>query len=367
MASWINAGRTPDVLHQLPNEILLDILKSSPDFSSLWSIVNTSSRLAAVFNSQAIEITEAVLSCTVPIPTQPLLRAILHLRFSSFDASLTEARNLPLSFAFPSPTSVDEGKIRGFVLLAHKIHVLAHGCIDFYIQRCMAMNFSRLLDPTFHYNSVGPPLQPWLKRPEGKPYRPDDTGPPLWVEEQRVVLNLWRLQYHSELKDALSAGLLDWSTEDREILEVSSPSNFFSARSWFGEEVLTVSEYIETLRDQKNDLPRPVHLPQPRAVNRFDFICDCKAPKNRGIWGSSRLTEASIGWKFVKLMSMDPKLSPLPGVAFEKYRKFGFAIWDHRRLVDLGLFPSEKLLPTNSEYYFRWRSILGDEGVALEI
>ncbi|KAK9419931.1 putative F-box domain-containing protein [Seiridium unicorne] len=361
MAPSSNAGRRPDSLHQLPNEILLDIIKLSPDFSSLWSIINTSPRLAALFGSHALEITETVLVRTVPIPTQTLLRAVLHLRFSTFNVSLTHAISLPTTLAFSSPVSVDEAKVFNFVRSAHKIHVLAHKCIDFYIQRCMTMNFARLANSTFSYHSTDPPLQPRLKRPEGIPYQPDNTGPPLWVEEQRVILNLWRLEYHAELKNTLSSGLMEWPAEDLKALEDSRPPDFFNLKSWHREEVLTVSEYIETLSGQKNDHPHPSHLETPTIVDRFDFTCAGKPSGGQGIWGSSSLTTPPVGWKFVKLMSRDYKVSPLPGITFERYRKFGFAVWDQRRLVDLGLWPSEKMLPANSEYYFRWRSILNEE------
>lgn len=41
-----------DLLHQLPNELLLEVLKNCADFTSLWSLIHTSPLLSLLFVSQ---------------------------------------------------------------------------------------------------------------------------------------------------------------------------------------------------------------------------------------------------------------------------------------------------------------------------
>lgn len=51
---------------------------------------------------------------------------------------------------------------------------------------------------------------------------------------------------------------------------------------------------------------------------------------------------------------------PLLG-SFEPYRKYGFAIWDDQRLIDLGFLRRGSIRRDYHFYCFRWRSIVTDE------
>lgn len=144
-----NIGR--DLLQQLPIELLLDILKKCPDFTSLWSMVNTSPRLSSLFDNNALEIVEAVLDSAVPTPIRSLMRAVIHIRTRSFECQTwEEERNFSLatrsSQALGPATS--PAVLRKFVGLAHKIHVLAHLCINRCFQRCMLI----LMKPVLYEN-----------------------------------------------------------------------------------------------------------------------------------------------------------------------------------------------------------------------
>jgi hypothetical protein len=92
--------------------------------------------------------------------------------------------------------------LRRFVSLTHEIHVLAHSCIDHYIQRSLDMRPSSLIK---HGASDIPPYgRDWLKerydRAESRPYQPHSTGPPSWVEEQRAIKAMWRIHFFFEIK-----------------------------------------------------------------------------------------------------------------------------------------------------------------------
>ena len=65
---------------------------------------------------------------------------------------------------------------------------------------------------------------------ESRPYQPHNTGPLSWVEEQRVVRALWRIQFLSELKLARNEGRLNWTGDDLKALESTSVINFYSIK-----------------------------------------------------------------------------------------------------------------------------------------
>jgi hypothetical protein len=98
--------------------------------------------------------------------------------------------------------------LRRFVSLTHEIHVLAHSCIDHYIQRSLDMRPSSLIK---HGASDIPPYgRDWLKerydRAESRPYQPHSTGPPSWVEEQRAIKAMWRIHFFFEINLHQSSG-----------------------------------------------------------------------------------------------------------------------------------------------------------------
>lgn len=61
-------------------------------------------------------------------------------------------------------------------------------------------------------------------------------------------------------------------------------------------------------------------------------------------------------------MARDLKFSPLQGMAFKPYRKFGFAIWDDKRMTDLGFAELGKwVIMDTLKYYYAWYSVLTEE------
>lgn len=67
----------PKSLDRLPNELLISILTKSADFSSLNSLIQSSSRLYLLFRNNARAIVEAVLTATVPVQIESIMRAVL--------------------------------------------------------------------------------------------------------------------------------------------------------------------------------------------------------------------------------------------------------------------------------------------------
>lgn len=48
-------------------------------------------------------------------------------------------------------------------------------------------------------------------KPALKPVVVQDTGPPSWVEEQRIFRSFWKVQLFNEVKIAVDSSLVDWS------------------------------------------------------------------------------------------------------------------------------------------------------------
>jgi hypothetical protein len=111
-------------------------MKAAPDLSSLWSFIDASPIMAVVLNTYAVEIVDAVITTTVPVQIQSLMRAVLRVQASSvvsyYYHSLSETRNLSLKMSNPlERTEIETPELlRRFGSLTHKIHVLAHSCID---------------------------------------------------------------------------------------------------------------------------------------------------------------------------------------------------------------------------------------------
>jgi hypothetical protein len=71
---------------------------------------------------------------------------------------------------------------------------------------------------------------------------------------------------------------------------------------------------------------------------------------------------------FQLLKSGNPKYSPLPNMTFDPYRKFGFAIFDDRRMTDLGFSePDGRSLFGAKRFQYNWFSILTEEERNLSI
>ncbi|KAI0410765.1 hypothetical protein F5X98DRAFT_384910 [Xylaria grammica] len=130
------------------------------------------------------------------------------------------------------------------------------------------MEPSLLDDPTFKgYSSEDPPIDPRLKRPMGKPYKPQDSGPPLWAEEQLVVLNLWRLQYYYDIRVAHDGGHLEWLIAEQEELQSMTLAEFYSLGTRGNckyEQLVTVLMQVQGAKIPEQEmLIRPFRLPYP--------------------------------------------------------------------------------------------------------
>ncbi|OGM47285.1 hypothetical protein ABOM_003829 [Aspergillus bombycis] len=189
-----SSSTRPCYLSQLPAELLYEIFQRCPDISALWSLLTTSSQMLAVFNSRASEIVDAVLNLTVPAQTRLYMRQVLVLRtgihsYYSFEDAQTDR------FLLCKRIMATPDQLRTFVALSHRVHVLAHLCIEGCLRRCLAS-------------------------PLGQREYPVGFIIPTWTEEQRSILSFWRVLFCSELKLQGLKGHLNWSP--RELIRLQS-------------------------------------------------------------------------------------------------------------------------------------------------
>jgi hypothetical protein len=175
------------------------MMKLSSGLSSLLALLHASPYCSVVFTSCPLQIIEAVMAATVPDTTQARMRATL--RFKAFGKmTLEEARNITTATSINwSPLTSMESQIlqgtelpRHFLSLAHKVHILGHACCEHFIEASLAMHPSYMVK--IGERRMGGTYREQIEAAESREYQPGETGPPSWVEEQRVVKALWLIQ-----------------------------------------------------------------------------------------------------------------------------------------------------------------------------
>lgn len=381
MSAPLPAANGPDRqarLDELPTEMLLEIYKNCPDFSSSWALANTSRRLSLVFDTYAAEIVEAVLKSTVPHHVAILMNGVVKTRTDSLgDVDFINLilfayshhsgytnPTLPLSLmSQPLSHEASPALLRRFMGLAHNIHLIAHLCIETCLQRFTS--------------ALGTP-----------------AGPPSWLTEQRTIISLWRLQFCFELRRRAH---INGYTQGNETHQYTT-EGFFFASYFIRDQVLTVADFVDELRitnprpelslsegptsrpSTKYWLPdldklitahydRKTLSPQYEKYSSFphdqvDRIV--KSPLCSGILCSARPPNAQ--------QKDHMELHQLP---LQPYRKFGVFIWGPEVMVPLGLYHPGHNFPNwpiddnvfcrdkNEAYhYFKlWKQLLTEEEV----
>lgn len=383
-----------DPFERLPTEILLDIVKATPDLPSLWAISEASAAVALVIDAYGAEVIYPTMHDTMAYQIQAIIQMIMLIRSPSgpcktlkkfIDLCTHHRENPPVhrSGAYyicgvlQTPLSKAEwsADARHILALYHQISLLTNSCLRHLIGKSMAIQPSHHIDPAFRYSSSEEPREPWRKRPEGQRYQPQNSGPPTWVETIRVSRAFWRVQMFCELKNASSQSQLGWPKKDMKRLKKMDVNEFigtFASANAEPEQVQTILGYMQevagpssasglsTARGRHLELPWPaqeaaVAWPAPchdKGWNEFDFY---KAPP---------LEWEAPGLRIGRMVSTQ-RSSPIRGVTFEPFRGLGFAIWHFKRLIGLEVSgpPHGNAPPLHFEddVFFTWQSILSDE------
>lgn len=228
----MTANTEQDVFCRLPEELRLKISKLSPDPFSLRSLAHASPAMGRVLDRYSLEIMEVVLEITVPLQTRRLMGAILKARVSEFTASLSEAQTvaqidstLVTNEMRSSGLDRAAAAVRSLLASAANVYAWSHTCLEHLLQKYIELRPSTLIK-----NGAGRTRREEFENPKSrKDYLLQDTGPPLWVEEQRMIKSFWRLQFFLELKSAAHKGRLgtSWPRHEVDVLCHSSMDGFY--------------------------------------------------------------------------------------------------------------------------------------------
>ncbi|KAH6625921.1 hypothetical protein C7974DRAFT_396966 [Boeremia exigua] len=372
---------TGDAFGRLPEELRIKIIKLTPDSLSLRSLAHASPAMGRVLDRYPLKIVEVILNASIPLATCRIIYAVYKGRFSRFPASLSEAQKV----AEIDSTKVDEmhssrldqaAAVRSLLATIENVHAWSHACLEHLIEKSMELRPSTLIK-----NGAGRTSREEFEKAESrKDYLPQYTGPPLWVEEQRMIKAFWRLQFLLELQDAGNNGRLGtyWSGQEVDMLFGSSPDGFYDVSGFEREQILTACDFLGAVTSRTIPSVEAVHdnarsLPAIHWVERAVPRCTCAEPpffelnKDAFSQGPDNLNRAPWSYHFHHAMSTtDGWLDGCPLTLvypFRHWRKYGFAIWDEKRMADLGMrHPKRRAIGSNSlPYSFRWWSILTTE------
>lgn len=194
-----------------------------------------------------------------------------------------------------------------------------------------------------------------------------------------MIKAFWRLQLFLELQGAGNKGRLGtyWPRQEVDVLSKSSLDDFYNVFNFEREQILTACDFfdavtsgtitlVETIYENTYGLPT-IHLIE-GTVSR---CCCTELPsfeRNEDTFhqGPENLDKTQTSYHFHSVMSSDQWLDgrpPLLGLPFHPWRKYGFAIWDNKRMADLGMRDLSRKPFTRNHlaYSFRWFSILSEE------
>ena len=190
-----------DLLSTLPAPLPLMILEGIEDLPSPYHLIQAWPTAAVIFERNYPRLIRSLLSY-YPWELQKLLYLRLNLKTegSRIIESLTNfvcrrrymngnlprgLSNVKASFSFSAAMNL--------LVVAHHIQESAHAFLETHLSRIASVNSSYQLDPTYYDR---PSYSERL--PRSRPFDPANADPPSWIEEQRVLLSLWRLQLFAD-------------------------------------------------------------------------------------------------------------------------------------------------------------------------
>lgn len=242
---------TDPLFSSLPAEVLLQIAKQVSGLPSFRNLDKASPTISSLFDEFGPEIVESLISTNLPAQVQSLIRTIVlirsnltltrsldefsraYLKRDGYCEKFPQALKLVLcirrvhpslddSFkvcegckeAFP-PVGISQDTPSGILR-----NVLDSACqnqnlTDELLQSCLdrCVNSKPLqLGPKFRYIARPNFGRAPQRRPVGKPFTPESSGPFSWTERQRTSRHFWRVQLFFYLK--LSSRDLHWPLKD---------------------------------------------------------------------------------------------------------------------------------------------------------
>jgi hypothetical protein len=374
----------------LAPELLLMIINHIQDLVSLDSLLRSSPAIYRLFESNAVSITEAVLSFGhIHGHTRVMIRIIALIRSSTLPKPLQNLQEFRRCVTYNalnnrvrpmkdglSPSYLSEDTtpavLRSILASARRIECLSLDCLEHYLSRFRAL---RPETPGGRPpRSYCPPkgFIGWKEaaQPEGKKYEVEDVGPPSWVEEQRVIRAFWRVQVWYDLQKAVACSMLEWPEKGVPVLRRSpwvlykgSPLHQTAGPRGQGgsrvdhefQEISSIVEYIQEIQgedDERHFLRGAQALldTEPREVKR-KWPAPVPGPKD---WLEVTWVAPASLFHFYTVYSFN-NIAP--------WRRFGFAFWSESRLSGYGFLNPDFCKGgiqrrTNWIFHYVWRSIL---------
>jgi len=332
----------PDPFCTLPLPLPLMIFEAIEDLSTLSYLLEASPSAAIIFRQHYCEVTEAVLD-RLPLHMQRLLRTIV-----AIQSNRLVIRDRVNSFEEPSqwrvPNIVSTIKatrlltkathsfaaVRSLISSAGQVQRLSKCFFDTVLARVNSVRPYRIADERYRYRDY--PKEP----PERLPYQPLHCGPTSWVEEQRVLRALWRLQlYFCLVRIVEDGGGTDGIARNACLIE--GPHNIWKGRAAFHMDQLDcVYEFLV----EKETSTAPLSK-LPSVTSRF-VTTPQRPPKHTVVhcrWEQTHIyfrDWPGPGASYFSGLGIY-HYSPLHGADFKPLSRLGMGIWDRKRMVRLGL------------------------------
>ena len=377
-------------LENVAPELLTQILSSLYDLESLDCLLRASPASYRLFSIHNISksIFETILSSgNTHTYTIALIRITLLIRSNTLPSSihnLTIFKDLlrhetsPHRWTPPrwteNPTTFPDAPSTfylGLLATNRKIQHLTTACLEHYLEDFRQLRPYNAAE--FHYDAstfatFAPELlSPWQNKLPHQifHYPVHDTGPPSWVERQRIERAFWRIQVSLDLRKALSTKTIVWdSSNAAEILNEKEkewdaadiydvPAYIFSDDG--NENVFVLKENAEMMHiatDLETELVQTVldyyyaegqetvideneyWSIQKRWAASADEVSSSSSEHRAVEWGILDKTYRSETWSFFGRLTgsqwqhenRNRFLSPLQHAPFAPWRRFGFAI-----------------------------------------
>lgn len=340
-----------DPFRKLPAPILLSTMKLIPTLPSLYNLTKASGAAADMFEELPAEIVGAVIR-PLPEELQRIICAVaLTLSGKRADSeansegpapSSDSARGLlsvEIKMKDPIPRDIPLSSVKILVDCACQIYQLAAAFLDCHIKRFNAIEPQHLENRSHRFSK----MDPFKNYPKGRAYTPSNIDAPSWVEEYRVVRALWLLQFyhifetkHEPAKnnagyvggcgpgflEAWRHRLNDWESDTMDCVQ-----------DWLTEMHLSLYPITETVHPSSP----PVALEE---ADRSSILEHAPTDKISKVWDQDFEASQSFNRGFSLFHGFGKRVpsSVLKNSEWKTFRRLGFGIWDHKRMVLMELF-----------------------------
>lgn len=336
-----------DPFRKLPAPILLITMKFIPTLPSLYQLTRASGAAADMFEELPAEILAAVIR-PLPKELQRIIGAValtLSEQCTDPDADSAQQIESVLELLSSKKTMKDIilrdlplASVMILVDCACHVHQLAATFLECHIKRLNAIQPQHLENPVHYFRWT----DPFQNYPKGRAYTPSTSDVPSWVEEYRVVRALWQLQlYHllktkyepAKSKDSYAGGrdpglleawghrLKEWELDSMECVQ-----------DWLTETGLSLYPITETVR------PFSLQIPLEEA-DRRSILNRAPIDEISKAWDQDFDASQSFSRGFSLFHGFGKRVptSVLKDSEWKTFRRLGFGIWDHKRMVMMEL------------------------------